>query len=91
MILSVVTRTMGWLCVAIAAGFAAYGWSVDRRLQSFRRPDVSRASYLITPFRWQQRLYRPEASSLIDTVWRSTRRMLAFAIIGMLLIANASR
>jgi hypothetical protein len=83
----IVIQTLAWVCIAAAVGFAVQMHHADRRLQRHRSPETPAHRYALAPARWQREIYLPEGVPLVDAAWRSFGRMIAAALLGMLLLA----
>jgi hypothetical protein len=89
-VIRVLVQTFAWVCLAAAVGFAVRMHGIDRRLRRHRAPETPTHRFAFAPTRWQREIYLPDGAPLVDEAWRSFRRMVAAALLGMLLLALTS-
>jgi hypothetical protein len=85
-----VLRMVALICFVLSVWYAVRMHSIDRKIQTYRIPEIPAHRYALVPLRWQREMYQPEGTRLVDEAWRCFRRMLASAILGMLLLAFVS-
>jgi len=86
---SLLIRILGWASVAVACVHAARMWTIDRRLQRYRAPESKRSQFALVPLRWRRDLYSGTGPAMVDQVWRAWRQVMAFGIVGAVLLALA--
>jgi hypothetical protein len=82
-------RALGWLLIILGALAATDASRLDRKLQSFRRPGVSKLHYWVVPWRLQEDLYANGAEGLVGRAWRRIGQMYGLTLLGALLLVFA--
>jgi len=83
-------QVIGLVLVVAGIGQALGMWGLDRQMQRHRVPDASPAAYLFVPIRWQRRLYTEAGQPLVGKAWRTLLRMVAFTLLGGILLMIGS-
>ena len=74
----------------LAIYFAVRMAVLDRRLQAFRSPAVSRSQFWLVPWRIQEDFYTAEGRPLVGKIWSAWRAMLGWFLVGAVLVLLAS-
>jgi hypothetical protein len=82
-------RILSALAFALAVYSAVRIALLDRRLQAFRSPGVSRSQFWLVPWRIQEDFYTAEGRPLVRKFWSAWRSMLAWFLVGSVLVLLA--